>query len=875
MASSKTMMEQYLEIKAKYKNCLLLFRLGDFYELFFNDALVASKILDIALTSRRYGGGQTADMCGVPYHSADSYIAKLINAGQKIAICEQVEDAKFAKGLVKREVIRVITPGTVIEPLSLDERKNNYICSVFSSQKKFGLSFSDITTGEFKITVTDGLNTEAKLLDEIEKYKPSEIICNKSFLDTKAYRKLCLRYGSERISQYDEWTYNEEDAQKRLTDHFKVFTLDSFGLKNNVHGISAGGALLAYLQETQKNALAQVNTIESYAIGNYMTIDFSSRRNLELTQNLADNSKTGTLLWALDYTKTAMGARLLRRFIEQPLTKKEEIENRLESVGELVDNPIILKDLQSFLTNIYDLERLVTKLAYQNINARDLAAIRASLKNLPVMKEILLNCNSSYLKVLGEELDTLEDYYNVLENSIKNEDLPITIREGGIIKSGYNSYVDSYREAKYESENWIKVFVEKQREETGIKNLKVNSNRVFGYYMEVTKANMHLVPDTYIRKQTLTNGERYTNKELQEIESKTLGAEEKLSELEYQLFCEVRDVGVHNIERLQKTAYIISTIDVMQSFAQAAESGNYCRPYLTDENLIDIRNARHPVVEKLINEPFIDNDIYLDNDQNRLLIITGPNMAGKSTYMRQTALIILMAQIGSFVPAQSCILCPVDKIFTRAGASDNLASGQSTFMVEMAEVANILNNATEKSLVILDEIGRGTSTFDGLSIAWAVLEYIIDKNFIGAKTLFATHYHELTELEDKINGIKNFCFTVKEIEDDIIFLRKIKAGGAGRSLGVAVAKLAGLPEKVIKRSKEILSELNVADIAKKRDILIENKDSFSEDKTTQIDFSLISKNNLVDRIINYNIDEMTPIKALELLYEIQNEAKNI
>lgn len=804
------MMQKYMETKEEYKDCILFYRLGDFYEMFFEDAKICSKELDLTLTGKSCGLEERAPMCGVPFHAVDSYLNKLVKRGYKVAICEQVEDPKTAKGLVKREVIRIATPGTNIDLQTLDESRNNYLMCIVYTVNAYGVSYVDVTTGEYYVTEFD---SESKLLDEIGKTAPSEIICNDSFLVSGIdLEDLRGRLGIV-VSAIEAWYFDEARCRQSLCDHFRVSSLSGLGLADYSIGITAAGAVMQYLQETQKISLEHITSIKPYIPNSYMVLDRSTRRNLELCETMREKAKRGSLFWVLDKTKTAMGARMLRKAIEQPLLDADKINHRLDSIALLNENAITRDELREYLTPIYDLERLISKISYRSANPRDLIAFRQSLAMLPPIKYLLGTFPPSLLQESGQELDTLEDICQRIEASIEDEP-PLTVREGGIIKDGYQEEVDRLRLAKTDGKKWLAELLEEEKERTQIKNLRIKYNKVFGYYLEVTNSYKELVPDDWTRKQTLANAERYTTPRLKELEDTILGAEEKLFTLEYNLFCEVRDSIYREIPRIQKSARIIATIDMIASLALVADQNNYVRPEIKKRGGIVITAGRHPVVEKMIqNDMFVPNDTYLDNDKHRISIITGPNMAGKSTYMRQTALIVLMAQIGSFVPAENASIGIVDRIFTRVGASDDLASGQSTFMVEMTEVANILRNATKDSLIILDEIGRGTSTFDGLGIAWAVIEHIANTKLLGAKTLFATHYHELTELEGKLDSVDNYCIAVKEQGEDIVFLRKIVKGGADKSYGIQVARLAGVPESVLRRAREIVDELSNNDIA--------------------------------------------------------------
>ena len=874
------MMKQYMQTKEEYKDCILFYRLGDFYEMFFDDALTASKELEITLTGKNCGLEERAPMCGIPYHAVDSYLNRLVSKGYKVAICEQVEDPKTAKGIVKREVIRVVTPGTNLDTQGLDETKNNYIMCIVYMADRYGLSVADVTTGEYLVTELD---SQTKLMDELYKFMPSEIVCNEAFymsgldLDDLKNRLHMAIYSLE------AWYFDDALCRETLQEHFKVASLEGIGLSDYECGMIASGALLKYLEETQKNSLSHMSRLTRYATGNYMVLDSATRRNLELVETLREKQKRGSLLWVLDKTKTAMGARTLRKYVEQPLIDKKSIVKRLDAVAELKDNAICREEIREYLNPVYDLERLVGKITYQSANPRDLIAFQSSLSMLPSVKCILKDMESDLLKEIYEELDPLEELCDLVGRAIQEEP-PLAMKEGGIIKDGYNEEVDRLRKAKSEGKNWLADLETKEREKTGIKNLRIRYNKVFGYYLEVTNSFKDLVPDYYTRKQTLANAERYIIPELKELEDTILGAEDKLCALEYELYCEVRNTIAAELTRIQRTAKAVAKLDVIASLALVAERNNYVRPKINEKGVIDIRDGRHPVVEKMIpNDMFIANDTYLDDKKQRISIITGPNMAGKSTYMRQAALIVLMAQLGSFVPASSANIGLVDRIFTRVGASDDLASGQSTFMVEMNEVANILRNATSKSLLILDEIGRGTSTFDGLSIAWAVVEYISNSKLLGAKTLFATHYHELTELEGKISNVNNYCIAVKEKGDDIVFLRKIVKGGADKSYGIQVAKLAGVPDPVINRAKEIVEELVTADITGKvKDIAVQGSETKkkTQKKLDEVDltqfslFDTVKDDDVLNELKELDISHMTTMDAMNKLYQLQNKLRN-
>ena len=873
------MMQQYLETKKQYKDCIIFYRLGDFYEMFFEDAITASKELEITLTGKNCGLEERAPMCGVPYHAVDSYLNKLVTRGSKVAIVEQVEDPATAKGIVKREVVRIVTPGTNLNTSALDETKNNYLMSIVCVENCFGIAIVDITTGDFFVTEVE--NNRA-LLDEIYKFMPSEIICNDAFLLTGIDIDDLKNRLNITLFQLESWYFDDDMCKKALTDHFKVYDLSALGIDNYDVGTNAAGALMQYLTETQKNSLSHLTQIIPYSTNKFMILDTSTRRNLELCETLREKQKRGSLLWVLDKTKTAMGARMLRSYIEQPLIDKESIIKRQKAIEELNKSLITRDELREYLSPIYDLERLISKVAYKSANPRDLIALLNSLKMLPHIKTVIQDFKSPLFKEITEELDVLDDITSLIDNSI-NEDPPINIKEGGIIKEGYNEEVDRLRKAKTEGKTWLAELETKEKEKTGIKGLKIKYNKVFGYYLDVTNSYKDLVPDYYVRKQTLTNSERYTTDELKQLEDVILGAEDKLFSLEYNIFSEIRDEISSQVVRIQTTAKALAKIDVFASLAYVAEHNNYVKPNINEKGIIDIKNGRHPVVEKMMPDSmFVTNDTYLDMNNNRVSIITGPNMAGKSTYMRQTALITLMAQIGSFVPATSANIGVCDKIFTRVGASDDLASGQSTFMVEMTEVANILRNATPKSLLILDEIGRGTSTFDGLSIAWAVVEHICDIKLLGAKTLFATHYHELTELEGTMKGVNNYCISVKEQGDNIVFLRKIVKGGADKSYGIQVAKLAGVPDSVINRAKELVAELSNADITAKAKEIAANMTPGNSIKGVNDNvelhqmslFDTVKEDDIITEIEELELGTMTPIDALNHLYKIQNKLRN-
>ena len=870
MAEYSPMMQHYLATKEKYKDCILFYRLGDFYEMFFDDAVNVSRELELTLTGKDCGQEQRAPMCGIPYHAAESYIAKLVQNGHKVAICEQLEDPKLAKGIVKRDVIRVVTPGTVTESNLLEEKRNNFIMSIFKKGIFFGIAVCDISTGDFYSAEIKEENNFERLLDEISRYSPSEIIANEMLYDCgEEISKIKERFDVY-ISTEDEEKFSEETEeiymQYALSDDKGNFIKE---LEKRPFAVAAINGLKKYIEVTQKTKLEHINKITIYTITKYMSLDINARRNLELTEKMRDKSKKGTLLWVLDKTATSMGGRLLRRWISDPLIDVKEINNRLEAVKEFKDDIILRGELSSSLKGVYDIERLAGKISYGSANARDLNSLKSSASKLPAIKNMLANAKSGMLRKIYDDLDTLDDIFQLIDKAIVDEP-PILITEGGIIKMGYSPEIDELKTAMIDGKTWLVQLEAREREETGIKGLKVGYNKVFGYYLEVTKSYLSQVPDRYIRKQTLTGGERYITEELKELESKVLGAEEKVVALEYKAFTEIREHIKSQIQRLQKSAMAVSQLDVLCSFAQVAEDFNYCMPEVDDSGIIDVKDGRHPVIEKMLpSGAFVANDTYLDKDSNRVSIITGPNMAGKSTYMRQVALITLMAQIGSFVPATSAHIGVVDKIFTRVGASDDLSMGQSTFMVEMMEVANILKEATANSLVVLDEIGRGTSTYDGLSIAWAVAEYIENKEKCGAKTLFATHYHELTQLEDTLEGVKNYSIAVKEKGEDIIFLRKIIPGGTDESYGVHVARLAGVPKAVTQRANEILKKIE------RKNVLV-NKAQEKEDKkqvSGQLDLYNFKLAEIAHELDKVNVNELTPIEALNTLVKIKEEIK--
>lgn len=879
MAEYTPMMQQYLETKKEYKDCILFYRLGDFYEMFFEDAITVSSELELTLTGKNCGMEERAPMCGVPYHAVENYLNRLISKGYKVAICEQVEDPKQAKGIVKREVIRIVTPGTNLSMTALDETKNNYLMCIVYLGNEIGLSVVDISTGDYFVTQVE---SDRVLLDEINKFTPSEIVCNEAFFVSGIEIKEVSERLNISVSSLEPWHFDDDICKRTLMEHFSVKSIEGLGIQDYPTGIIAAGALLSYLHETQKNSMTQLTRLVPYTTGRFMIIDSSTRRNLELCETLREKQKKGSLLWVLDKTKTAMGARRLRLMLEQPLVERADILGRQEAIYELNQNVITREELREYLNSIYDMERLMSRVSCKSANPRDLTAFKSSISMIPHIKTLLLDFGCGVLEDIQTRMDELSDICALIESAII-EDSPITIREGGIIKDGYSQEVDELRRAKNEGKNWLMELEAKEKERTGIKNLRIKYNKVFGYNIEVTNSFKDQVPDNYIRKQTLSNMERYSTPELKELEDKILGAEDRLNVVEYHLFCQVRDTIEKEVLRIQSTAKAIADLDVYAALALVAEQNGYSRPAINEKGIIEIKDGRHPVVEKMMkNDLFVSNDTLLDNGSNRISIITGPNMAGKSTYMRQTALIVLMAQIGSYVPAKEANIGIVDRIFTRVGASDDLASGQSTFMVEMTEVANILRNATSNSLIVLDEIGRGTSTFDGMSIAWAVVEHISNPKLLGAKTLFATHYHELTELEGTLAGVNNYCIAVKEQGEDIVFLRKIIKGGADKSYGIQVAKLAGVPESVLIRARELVEELSDADISQRaREIAAMGKTVRRKPKRQDdVDleqmslFDAVGDDDIINEIRDLDLGNYTPIEALNTLYGLQNKIKN-
>ncbi len=860
------MMSHYLETKEEYNDCILFYRLGDFYEMFYDDALLVSKELELTLTGKECGLEERAPMCGVPFHSADSYINKLVSHGHKVAICEQVEDPKAAKGLVKREVVRIVTPGTNTSSLSIAEDDNNFLMCVYYAVDYYAVSLVDITTGQFLATQVE---TAPQLMDEINKFNIAEIVSGKSFLMAPVDLDFIKNKLNIQVYTLDDRYFDIDKCTEIIKKHFGVTDLSGLGLADFSGCIPSVGALLQYLYETQKDGLGFLDKLTTYSAGRFMMIDSSTRRNLELCETMREKNKKGSLLWVLDKTKTAMGARRLRFFIEQPLTDKDEIIKRQDAVEELNERLVDRDEIREYLNSVYDLERLLSRISYNSAGPRDLLAFKQSLECLPAVRFLLQTFSCSELNDICSEMDCLEDIYKLIDESI-SEDAPVTMKEGGIIKPGYLEQIDTLRESKTKGREWLRELEEKEKQATGIKTLKIKYNKIFGYYLDVTNSFKDKVPDRYVRKQTLVNSERYITDELKQLEDTITGAEDKLFSLEYDVFNDIRGRIAKETTRIKKTAAALSRLDALCSLAYVADQNHYVRPSVNTDGIINIKGGRHPVVEKTLPDgSFIPNDTFADQDENRVSIITGPNMAGKSTYMRQLALIVLMASTGSFVPADSADICICDRIFTRVGASDDLASGQSTFMVEMTEVANILRNATRDSLVILDEIGRGTSTYDGLSIAWSVVEYIADKEKCGAKTFFSTHYHELTELEGMIDGVKNYCISVKEQGDDIIFLRKIIRGGADRSYGIQVARLAGVPKDITERAKQIAGQLNEADITIQETAAPSGSGPAGDDKDPDPEEPYGYEQ--IEKIKNLQLDQITPLEALNILYELKRD----
>ncbi|MFH1905422.1 MAG: DNA mismatch repair protein MutS [bacterium] len=863
MSELTPMLRQYLGIKKNNKNTILFFRLGDFYEMFFEDAKLASRLLEITLTSRDGGSGKEIPMCGIPYHAAENYIAKLIKSGHKVAICEQVEDPRKTKGLVKREIVRTITPGTVLSSSMLDVKSNNYLGAVVISDKKFALAVSDLSTGEFKATE---FSDYAKFLDEVRRVNPKEIIIQNSLMENEKIKK-DLSISCSVLTPYDDWHFDRESANQILTSHFKTQSMDGFGCKDFPSAACCGGALLEYIKDIQQISPTHINDFKIYSTSEFMILDSATQKNLELIETIHAHEKKGTLLDTLDATLTPMGGRLLRTWVVQPLRDSEEINNRLDAVNEFINSADVNNDkVRAIIRHISDMERIISRVNCGLANGRDLIGLRESLKKVPQIREIINKFKVQMLKNVCEDLQDVSELVSLLDKAIVDEP-PISIRDGNIIKQGFDADLDEIRQVSRGGKDWIKSLQVEEIQRTGIKSLKVRYNKVFGYYIEITKSNLNMVPDNYIRKQTLLGCERFITPELKEKEALVLGAEERINEAEYKIFTDVRSQVACETVRLQKIARAIGILDAVNSFALVAIQNNYVKPEITDSDVIEIVEGRHPVLERLdIGSKFVPNDTYLDNSSQQIMIITGPNMAGKSTYIRQVALIVLMGQIGSFVPARSAKIGAVDRIFTRVGASDELTKGQSTFMIEMNEVANILNNATSRSLVILDEVGRGTSTFDGVSIAWAVAEYIHNNPKVNAKTLFATHYHELTELVLTLERAKNYNVLVKEWNNEVIFLHKIVEGPTDKSYGIHVASLAGLPKEVIERAKDILVNLENETISE------QGLPKFAKE-SPQLTFFAPIDHPVVDEIKNLDTENMTPLQALKKLDELKKKVE--
>lgn len=868
------MMAQYFEIKSKYPGMLLFFRLGDFYEMFFDDAKTASEELDLVLTGKECGMEERAPMCGVPFHSADNYIARLVARGYKVAICEQIEDPKQAKGLVKRDVIRIITPGTVIESNMLDDTVNNYLCSICKGEKETGLCFADVSTCEFHITVVNGDDVQEQIINQLSTYQPKEIIVNSAALDFNDIADFTKQRLSAELQLLDDIKFDFDEAANVILETLKKEEIDSLSIGHSKTAVGALGAVIDYLKEVQKkDALEAPADIDFFDKEEFMKLDISARRNLELTKSMMSGEKKHSLLWVIDKTKTAMGKRMIRSWLERPLMSVQKITKRQNAVGELADSPVMRDKIRTSLAGINDMERLMSRIAYGTVNAKELKSLQNTISRLPEIKAEIAGCTSALLKDIEKNIDLLTDVEALIDKAI-DENPPFTLREGGIIKEGFNEEIDGLRKIMNDGSGVLAEIEAAEREKTGIPKLKVGYNRVFGYYIEVTNLYKDLVPEHYIRKQTLTNGERFITQELKELEGRILGAKDRVVALEYEVFCSVRETVSAEVDRLHATAKALAVLDVLAGLADVAVNNNYVCPQINTNGMIDIKDGRHPVVEALLNgAPFVPNDTVLDKEENRCAIITGPNMAGKSTYMRQIALIVLLSQIGSFVPAKSANICIVDAVFTRVGASDDLATGQSTFMVEMNEVASILKNATENSLIILDEIGRGTSTFDGMSIARAVLEFVCKKKTLGAKSLFATHYHELTAMEGMLNGVNNYSIAVKKRGDDITFLRRIVKGGADESFGIEVAKLAGVPDSVVKRAKVILKELeqNKIDIEFKAESAVLEE----EEDEVQFNFSVNGRNEIIEILKTIDVNTLTPIEAMQTLYDLKKKSAEL
>ena len=860
------MMQQYMAIKEQHKDHILFFRLGDFYEMFFDDAVLVSKELELTLTGKDCGLDERAPMCGIPHHSCETYINRLIEKGYKVAICEQMENPATAKGLVKRDVVRVITPGTLTEGAMLDETRNNFIASLFVTPGGFGVSFADVSTGDVFLTEVHETSRSAAIINELSKFSPSELLYNSALAELPAVEEFIHEKLNCVAELLEDGRFRSQENETSILEQFGTVSLEEMELADKPLAVCSLGALLGYIRETQLDGAQRLIRYTVYQDSQYMAVDMTARRNLELTETMRNKERRGTLLWVLDRTRTAMGKRLIRKYIEQPLVSLAMITRRQNAVSELVRESIARDELTDVLARVYDLQRLMTKVIYGSVNPRELRALSYTAEALPQIKEIAGRFESSLLKELYHGIDTMQEIRRLIESAII-EDPPVTLKDGGVIRAGFNAELDEVRDLCVNAKSYITAIEEKERSETGIKNLRISYNRVFGYYIEVTKSFLDLVPERYIREQTLANCERYITEELKDLEGRVLYANEKILALETDIFDEVRKFIASRLSAIQDTANCVAQLDVLVSLANVAEANGYVCPEITLDGSLEIVDGRHPVVEQMLkNTPFVPNDTKLDLDENRLLLITGPNMAGKSTYMRQVAIITLMAQIGSFVPARSARISIVDKIFTRVGASDDLTSGQSTFMVEMNEVAQILEQATRNSLVILDEIGRGTSTFDGMSIARAVIEYILENKKLGCKTLFATHYHELTVLEEQKRGVKNYNVAVKKRGDDITFLRKIIRGGADESYGIEVAKLAGVPNAVVRRAKEILQELD-GEKQVQQAHMAQVKPAVDE---AQMSFASAPSHAVTEKLKRLDPNTLTPIEALNAIYELKS-----
>ena len=873
MAELSPMMKQYFEIKKNYEDTILMFRLGDFYEMFFEDAKIVSSELELVLTGRDCGLEERAPMCGVPFHSVDTYLARLIAKGYKVAICEQMEDPAATKGIVRRDVVRIVTPGTVIESNMLDETKNNFLCSIFYRDSSCGLCFADVSTGAIHLTDIDGKTMQTKIINELGRFNPSEIILNREAVGLKSVTAFISDKCSALTETFDEDYILLNEANNAVCSQFACNSPEEIAPGITTQAVMAAGTCIKYLREVQRCDLVNMKVLDYYSENGFMNLDFSTRRSLELTRTMRANDKKGSLLWVLDKTCTAMGKREITDWLERPLTNPAKIIGRHNAVEELMQDGMLCADIASSLSGINDLERLITRISYGTANAKELRALSAAIHRLPLVREKLVSCRSALLSEIRADIDELNDVSSLIDAAIV-EDPPFSVREGDMINDGFNAELDELRALVKDGKGYLAGIQQREQDRTGIKKLKIGYNRVFGYYIEVSNSFKELVPEDYIRKQTLANCERFITQELKELEAKVLGAQGRIVQLEYEIFSQVRSKTAAQLSRIQRTASAIARLDVLRSFAAVALENGYVRPQITADSKLEITDGRHPVVEKMLSGvPFVPNDTLLDCGDNRCAIITGPNMAGKSTYMRQTAIIVIMAQIGSFVPARSATVSVVDSVFTRVGASDDLSGGQSTFMVEMSEVAWILKNATSKSLIIFDEIGRGTSTYDGMSIARAVLEFAADRKKLGAKTLFATHYHELTELENCVEGVKNYNISVKKRGDDITFLRRIVRGCADGSYGIDVAKLAGVPDSVVKRARQVLKALEEAEPQTAAPNVFASVEQ--DDSETQLTFASSRGEEIVDELKILDVNTLTPIEAMSILYKYVQKAKEI